>query len=213
MASVTPRPASSLTTVHARTHVAVAVKLLIVRAGRASALALALASQAKLLPLPFYTGPGSDVCLPVSSSHRPAPIHLAGPTCPPHPGKKTRSLSDRFLSFRRRGTRNESEREPRTVPRRLTVSLKKTQEPVARPASPNPLDRLTGTTRRRAWPRRAPGVRRSAAAAGHQRLPPSRASGIGAGGGAQVCARRNREKEVTAMARRFPGTRKLQRCH
>lgn len=41
-----------------------------------------------------------------------------------------------------------------------------------------------------------------------------RASGIGiVAGGAQVCARRNREKEVTAMARRFPGTRKLQRCH
>lgn len=110
MASVTPRPASSLTTLHARTHVAVAVKLLIVRAGRASALALALASQAKLLPLPFYTGPGSDVCLPVSSSHHPAPIHLAGPTCPPHPGKNTVPFRSLFIFSEARNTQRERAR-------------------------------------------------------------------------------------------------------
>lgn len=76
---------------------------------------------------------------------------------------------------------------------------------------PPPLDRATGTRRRR-----APGVRRDGAPPFPSRLPRVVAVGWAWRGGAQVCARRNREREVTAMPRRFPGTRKLQRrlpCH
>jgi hypothetical protein len=59
-------------------------------------------------------------------------------------------------------------------------------------------------------------VRRDGAPPFPSRLPRVVAVGWAWRGGAQVCARRNREREVTAMPRRFPGTRKLQRrlpCH
>lgn len=110
--SGTPRPAASLTTVPCTANVAVAVKLLIVRAGRArSSRTRKQGSKAAALFFFFARGRDRACVLPVSPHvRRPAPIHLTSarfsPTCPPSP--KAPLLPLAFLFSERRGTRNEA---------------------------------------------------------------------------------------------------------
>lgn len=88
------------------------MKLLIVRAGRASALALALANRNASKQLPFYTGPGSDGRV---SAGR---LLLAGadpprrPYVPPASWKIRPLSSSLFLFSEARNTQRERERRP-----------------------------------------------------------------------------------------------------
>ena len=116
---------------HARTHVAVAVKLLIVRAGRASALALALAlaSQASNC---LFTPDRDRTCLCRSPPHvaRRRSTSPALRAAPARILEKTRPLSARFSLFREaRNTQRERARAPARPLAVAVVSLKKTQEP------------------------------------------------------------------------------------